>query len=67
MDKEAWWATVHGVAQSHTRLKQLSMHTCIRHQLRVKPMQGLAFLFLRLSDVDYFLSLIEFVTTMLLF
>ena len=25
MDKEAWWATVHRVAQSWTRLKQLSM------------------------------------------
>ena len=26
MDKEAWWATVHGVAKSWT---QLSTHTCI--------------------------------------
>ena len=25
-DREAWWATVHGVAKSGTRLKQLSMH-----------------------------------------
>ena len=25
-DKEAWWATVHRVAQSQTRLKWLSMH-----------------------------------------
>ena len=25
----AWWATVHRVAQSWTRLKQLSMHACI--------------------------------------
>ena len=24
MDRGAWWATVHGVAQSRTRLKQLS-------------------------------------------
>ena len=24
MDREAWWATVHGVSQSQTRLKQLS-------------------------------------------
>ena len=24
MDGEAWWAAVHGVAQSRTRLKQLS-------------------------------------------
>ena len=26
MDREAWWATVHGVIKSGTRLKQLSMH-----------------------------------------
>ena len=24
MERGAWWATVHGVAQSRTRLKQLS-------------------------------------------
>ena len=27
MDRGTWWATVHGVAQSRTWLKQLSMHT----------------------------------------
>ena len=27
MDRGAWWATVHGVAQSQTRLKQLSTRT----------------------------------------
>ena len=26
MDRGAWWATVHGVAQSRTRLMQLSMY-----------------------------------------
>ena len=26
-DRGAWWATVHGVAKSQTRLKQLSTHT----------------------------------------
>ena len=26
MDRGAWWATVHGVTKSWTRLKQLSMH-----------------------------------------
>ena len=25
----AWWAAVHGVAQSQSRLKRLSMHACI--------------------------------------
>ena len=27
MDRGAWWATVHGVAKSWTRLKRLSTHT----------------------------------------
>ena len=27
MDRGAWWATVHGVAKSWTRLNRLSMHT----------------------------------------
>ena len=26
MDRRAWWATVHRVAKSQTRLKQLSLH-----------------------------------------
>ena len=26
MDRGAWWATVHGVSQSRTRLKHLSTH-----------------------------------------
>ena len=29
MDRGAWWAAVHGVEQSWTRLKQLGMHACI--------------------------------------
>ena len=28
MDREAWWAIVHSVAQSQTPLKRLSMHAC---------------------------------------
>ena len=28
MDRGAWWATVHGVANSWTLLKQFSMHAC---------------------------------------
>ena len=33
MDRGAWWAAVHGVAQSRTRLKRLSMHACKRPAL----------------------------------
>ena len=29
MDRGAWWTSVHGVTQSRTRLKWLSMHACI--------------------------------------
>ena len=29
MDRRAWWAAVHRVAQSQTQLKRLSMHACI--------------------------------------
>ena len=29
VDRGPWWAAVHRVAQSQTRLKQLSMHACI--------------------------------------
>ena len=29
VDRGAWWAAVHGVAQNRTRLKRLSMHACI--------------------------------------
>ena len=29
VDRGAWWAAVHGVIQSRTRLKRLSMHACI--------------------------------------
>ena len=29
VDRGAWWAAVHGVAQSQTRLKRLSMHACL--------------------------------------
>ena len=28
MGRGLWWAQVHRVAQSHTGLKQLSMHAC---------------------------------------
>ena len=29
VDRGAWWAAVHGVAQSWTRLKRLNMNACI--------------------------------------
>ena len=29
IERGAWWATVYGVTQSWTCLKQLSMHACI--------------------------------------
>ena len=29
MDRGAWWAAVHRVAQSQTQLKRLSLHACI--------------------------------------
>ena len=30
MDRGAWWGTVHRVAKSRIRLKQLSTHACKR-------------------------------------
>ena len=32
MDRGAWWAAVHGVAQSRTRLKRLSMHDALEKE-----------------------------------
>ena len=29
MDRGAWWAIVHGVTKSRTRLKQLNTHACV--------------------------------------
>ena len=36
MDREAWRATVHGVAKSWTRLKQLNMHACLSEMVQIK-------------------------------
>ena len=33
MDREAWWATILGVAQGQTRLKQLSTHLVCKPNL----------------------------------
>ena len=35
MDRGAWWATVHRVAQSQTQLKQLSMHTRTNYDRKI--------------------------------
>ena len=37
MDTGAWWATVHGVAESQTRLKQISKHAFTGHMLTGLP------------------------------
>ena len=34
VDRGAWWVVVHRVAQSWTRLKQLSMHTCMVEEIK---------------------------------
>ena len=31
MDREAWWAAVHGIAKSQTRMKRPTMHTYETH------------------------------------
>ena len=33
IDRGAWWAAIHRVAQSWTRLQQLSMHACIEKEM----------------------------------
>ena len=37
VDRGAWWAVVHGLAQSRTRLKQLSMHV-LEKEMQPTPM-----------------------------
>ena len=39
-DRGAWWATAHGVTQSRTRLKQLSMHTLTMQCASCSPCQA---------------------------
>ena len=36
MDRGAWWATVHRVTKSWTRLKQPSMHACMHRVMKQK-------------------------------
>ena len=42
MDRGAWWATVHGVAKSQTRLNRLSMCTCT-HMISTLPLSDSSF------------------------
>ena len=35
MDRGAWWATVHGITKSQTRLKQLSLHSHTRVSISI--------------------------------
>ena len=37
VDRGAWWAAVHGVAQSWTRLKRLSVHACMHWTRKWRP------------------------------
>ena len=38
MEKGSWRATIQRVAKSQTRLKQLSMHACLRNHLKVRKL-----------------------------
>ena len=31
MDRGVWWATVHGVAKSWTRLREFNTYACTKH------------------------------------
>ena len=37
VDRGAWWAAVHGVVQSRTRLKRVSMHACMHWRRKWQP------------------------------
>ena len=50
MERGAWWAIIHKVTKSQTRLKQLSMHTCI-------PLQPLTLYFSNTVFVLAYVSL----------
>ena len=44
MDKGAWWATVHRVTTSQTRLKRLSTHTHLPGELKLTIMKCMSLL-----------------------
>ena len=50
MDRGAWWATVHGVAQSWVELKELRMHT---HALCNPPLVVFLFFTYQKATVQY--------------
>ena len=39
MDREAWWATAHGVTKSRTQLKRLSIQACYEVTPSSEPIQ----------------------------
>ena len=56
MDRGAWWATVHGVAEG---LIRLSEHTCVEHFIRIHRCTCVwsAGAHLTLADINAWLSL----------
>ena len=61
MDRGAWQATVHGVAESWTRLEQLSEH--VRACARTHTHRELNWNFANLSRFNYSPTLSDFLTT----
>ena len=58
MDRGAWWAAVHGVAKSRTRLKWLSSHLCLSHsQTQVDMVYMILWEKLKKYIYTYFISL----------
>ena len=52
-DRGAWWATVHGVSKSCTRLKQLNMqtHIVVKHQILFKMLKEKHFLLIEKKKI----------------
>ena len=55
VDRGAWWAAVHGVAQSWARLNRLSMHACI---ISIFLISSLIFIFVK---TIFFLSVSTYI------
>ena len=64
MDRGAWWATIHRVAQSQTQLKRLSMHACMNSVYMSIPISQVILL---LHTVTSWLSIRLFSTSVSLF